>query len=124
MKGVPGRRGAKISKGPVPKHFKEGVVIRVFAHVIQIVVLSASSDALLRVHGSLQLRQVTAGVHRAREDRLELGGRVKGRKEGRGGEGRGGEGRGGEGRGGEGRGGEGRGGEGRRKFHKNMHQTW
>ena len=65
---------AEISKRPVPKHFKEGVVVGVLAYVIQIVVFSASSYALLRVHGPLQLSQVAVWVNRAHEDRLELSG--------------------------------------------------
>ena len=61
-----------VTKGPVAEHLKEGVMIRVFAHIIEIVVLSSCSDALLRVCGALQLSQLARRVRRAQEDGLEL----------------------------------------------------
>ena len=66
-----------ISKRPVPQHLKEGVMINVLANVIQVVVLSTRTDALLGVGRTHQLGHVTVGVHRAEEDRLELGGDAK-----------------------------------------------
>jgi hypothetical protein len=39
------------------QHLEEGVVVRVLPHVVQVVVLAARADALLRVRRALQLRQ-------------------------------------------------------------------
>lgn len=46
-----------IPKGPGPQHLKEGVVVHIFAHVIQVVVLAPCSDALLSVGGSAQFSE-------------------------------------------------------------------
>ncbi len=42
-----------IAKAPVAEHLEEGVVVGVLADVVQIVVLAAGADALLRVGGTL-----------------------------------------------------------------------
>ena len=62
----------EVSETPVAQHLKEGVVIGVFAHVIQVVVLSSCPDAFLGVDHSSQLGKVTVGVHSAKENRFEL----------------------------------------------------
>ena len=56
-----------VSKGPVAKHFKEGVVEIVAAHILQVVVLAAGADALLRVH-----RPFVVACACAEENVLEL----------------------------------------------------
>ena len=61
-----------VAKAPVAKHLKEGVVVGIFADVVQVVVLTASADTLLRVHSALHLGKVRRGVHRAEEDGLVL----------------------------------------------------
>lgn len=61
-----------IPKRPVPEHLKEGVVIRIFPNVIEIVVLPSRSDALLRVAGALKPAEGRVGVHRPQEDGLVL----------------------------------------------------
>mmetsp|Transcript_51491 Transcript_51491/g.85529 ORF Transcript_51491/g.85529 Transcript_51491/m.85529 type:complete len:613 (+) Transcript_51491:698-2536(+) len=61
-----------VPEGPVAEHLEEGVVVRVLSHVVQVVVLSSSPDALLGVGGSLQLSQVARGIGRPQEDWLEL----------------------------------------------------
>jgi hypothetical protein len=38
-----------VAKGPVPKHFKKGVVIGVEPYVLQVVVFASGADAFLRV---------------------------------------------------------------------------
>lgn len=46
-----------IPKGPGPQHLKEGVVVHILPHVIQVVVLAPCSDALLSVGGSAQFSE-------------------------------------------------------------------
>lgn len=46
-----------IPKGPGPQHLKEGVVVHIFPHVIQVVVFAPCSDALLSVGGSAQFSE-------------------------------------------------------------------
>ena len=41
-----------IAKGPVPKHFKESVVVGIQPHIVQVVVLAAGADTLLGVGGA------------------------------------------------------------------------
>jgi hypothetical protein len=48
---------ARVVEGPVPEHLKERVVVHVLANVVEVVVLAASTDALLRVDGRRQLVQ-------------------------------------------------------------------
>lgn len=61
-----------VSEGPVSKHLKEGVVVDISAHVLQVVVFAAGADALLAVHHSAVRRHRAPGVHGSQEDRLEL----------------------------------------------------
>lgn len=61
-----------VSKGPVPQHLKEGVVVDVSAHVLQVIVLAASADALLAVYHSAVRRHLAPGVDGPQEDWLEL----------------------------------------------------
>ena len=56
-----------VAEAPVAEHLEEGVVVGVLAHVVQVVVLAAGADALLRVHHPHALRLL-----RAEEVRLEL----------------------------------------------------
>ena len=58
-----------ISEGPVAQHLEEGVVVGIQSHILEVVVLAARADALLRVGGAG--RSVGAGG-RAEEDRHEL----------------------------------------------------
>lgn len=66
-----------VSKRPVAQHFKECVVIKVPAHVVQIVVLPAGADTLLAVDHAAVGGQLAAGVRRAQEDGLELRGQCR-----------------------------------------------
>lgn len=66
-----------IPKGPGPQHLKEGVVVHIFAHVIQVVVLAPCSDALLSVGGSAQFSERVWGVDGIEEDGFELQGEKK-----------------------------------------------
>lgn len=43
-----------ISKGPGPQHLKKGVMIHILAHVIQVIMFTTSTDALLGVGSTLQ----------------------------------------------------------------------
>ena len=58
-----------VTEGPVPEHFEERVVIGVEPDILQVVVLAASADALLRI-------RTRAGFHGrfllSKEDRHEL----------------------------------------------------
>ena len=83
----------KIPKGPVPQHFKEGVVICVFPDIVKIVMLPTGTDAFLGVDGTFEFTHVTARINSALEYWLELKGERGGREGGRdGGKGGGGEG--------------------------------
>ena len=73
----------KIPKGPVPQHFKEGVVICVFPNIIKIVMLPTGTDAFLGVDGTFEFTHVTARINSALEYWLELKGERGGREEGR-----------------------------------------
>lgn len=57
-----------VSKGPTTKHFKEGVVVGVRAHVCQVVVLPSHTDTLLGAGGTC-----TWPINLTKEYRLELG---------------------------------------------------
>jgi hypothetical protein len=61
-----------VAEGPVAQHLEERVVVRVLAHVVEVVVLAARADALLTVHRPLELAQVRRRVRLAQEDGLEL----------------------------------------------------
>lgn len=67
-----------IPKGPGPQHLKEGVVVHIFPHIIQVVVLAPCSDALLSVGGSAQFSERVWGVDGIEEDGFELWGEKKG----------------------------------------------
>lgn len=43
-----------ISKGPGAQHLKEGVVVHILSHVIQVIMFTTSTDALLGVGSTLQ----------------------------------------------------------------------
>lgn len=66
-----------IAKGPGPQHLKEGVVVHIFAHIIQVIVLAPCSDALLSVGGSAQFSEWMWGVDGIEEDGFELQGEKK-----------------------------------------------
>lgn len=51
-----------VAEGPVAEYLEEGVVVDVLADIVQIIVLVSSTNALLQVVGSLQLRKRTGGV--------------------------------------------------------------
>lgn len=61
-----------VPKRPGAQHFKEGVVVNVFAHIIQIVVFASSTDALLGVGGTPQFGHGVGGVDGVEEDGFEL----------------------------------------------------
>ena len=56
-----------VAEAPVAEHLEEGVVVGVPADIVQVVVLAAGADALLRVHDPGELRLLGA-----EEVRLEL----------------------------------------------------
>src|SRR5262249_14858956 len=56
-----------IAEGPVAQHLKERVVIRVVTHVVEVIVLTARADALLRIR-----RPPVRPAARAQEHVLEL----------------------------------------------------
>jgi hypothetical protein len=61
-----------VSKGPIAKHLKECVMVNILPHVIQIIVLSSSSYALLGISGSDKVSQIAVWVCRSQKYRLEL----------------------------------------------------
>lgn len=67
-----------IPKGPGPQHLEESVVVDIFSHVIQVIVLAPSSDALLSIGSSAQFSKRVRGVDSVEEDGFELRGQKKG----------------------------------------------
>mmetsp|Transcript_12867 Transcript_12867/g.42976 ORF Transcript_12867/g.42976 Transcript_12867/m.42976 type:complete len:420 (+) Transcript_12867:1711-2970(+) len=61
-----------VAEAPVAQHLEEGVVVEVLAHVVEVVMLAARADALLRIRSALQLGHRRVWVHRAEEDGLVL----------------------------------------------------
>ncbi|KAI3487195.1 hypothetical protein L1887_48905 [Cichorium endivia] len=61
-----------VAEGPVSEHLEEGVVVGVLADVVEVVVLSACTDALLGVDGALHGAEGGVGVCDAEEDGLVL----------------------------------------------------
>ena len=61
-----------VPEGPVAQHLEEGVVVDVPPDVVEVVVLAAGADALLRVGRAGQLGEVGVGVGGPQENRLEL----------------------------------------------------
>ena len=51
-----------VAEAPGAEHLEEGVVVRVLAHVLEVVVLAARADALLGVDGSLERGHRGGGV--------------------------------------------------------------
>jgi hypothetical protein len=51
-----------VAKRPVAEHLEERVVVRVFADIVEVVVLAAGTNALLRVDGTLQIGKWRIGV--------------------------------------------------------------
>ena len=52
-----------ITKRPVAEHFKECVVVGIAAHILQVVVLAASANALLRIHGARVVARALTEEH-------------------------------------------------------------
>ena len=57
-----------ISKWPVSQHFKESVVINILANILQIIMLSTSTNTFLTVHSTLQFCKVTVWINCSEED--------------------------------------------------------
>lgn len=66
-----------VSKRPVAQHLEEGVMVHVSAHVLHVVVFSASTNALLTVHHTPVGGHLTARVGTAQQHGLELQGEKK-----------------------------------------------
>ena len=64
----------KVTEGPISEHLKESVMVGVLPNVVKVIVLTTSSNALLRVDSARQLSKVTARIHGALEYGLELWG--------------------------------------------------
>jgi len=62
-----------IAERPVAQHLEKGVVVRVLAYILEIVVLSTGTDTLLRVEGALELGELGVGIDGAKEDGFVLG---------------------------------------------------
>lgn len=63
-----------VPKGPGPQHLKEGVVVDIFAHIVQIVVFTSCTDTLLSVGSTTQLSHRVGRIDGVEEDWLELEG--------------------------------------------------
>jgi hypothetical protein len=61
-----------VTKGPVAQHFKEGVMINILANIIQIIVLSTGSYALLGVRCSDHVGQITVWIGSSQKYGFEL----------------------------------------------------
>lgn len=62
----------EVPKAPISQHLKEGVVVSVFANIIQIIVFTTGTYTLLGVDHTAKLRKITVRIHCAQENRLEL----------------------------------------------------
>ena len=71
-RGPRGGWGRHLAEGPVAEHLEEGVVVNIFADVVEVVVLAAGTDALLRVGRARELRQRRRWVSGAEEDGFVL----------------------------------------------------
>lgn len=45
-----------VSKAPIAKHFEEGVMIYVFANVVEVVMFATSTNTLLRIRNTFPAR--------------------------------------------------------------------
>lgn len=61
-----------VPKGPGPQHLEEGVVVDVFAHIVQVIVFASCTDTLLCVGGAGQPGHGVRRVDGVQEDGLEL----------------------------------------------------
>lgn len=61
-----------VSERPVSQHFKEGVVVDILTDIVQVVVFSTSTDALLGVDGTLQRRHGKTWIASSQEKWLVL----------------------------------------------------
>lgn len=61
-----------VSKGPGAQHLEEGVVVHVLPHVVKIVVLASSTDALLGVGSAAQSGHGVRRVDGVKKYGLEL----------------------------------------------------
>mmetsp|Transcript_1474 Transcript_1474/g.4793 ORF Transcript_1474/g.4793 Transcript_1474/m.4793 type:complete len:801 (-) Transcript_1474:135-2537(-) len=61
-----------VPKRPVAQHLEHGVMVRVLADIIQVVVLATCSDALLRVARPFEFGETTGGIRRPQEDGFVL----------------------------------------------------
>lgn len=57
---------------PVSEHLEEGVVVQVLSDIVEVVVLTAGTDALLRVGGGGELRHSQGRVGGSQKERLKL----------------------------------------------------
>ena len=61
-----------VAKAPVTKHLEESMMIRVLTNIVQIIVLTSSTNALLGVDSTTQLGKVGRRIHCAEENGLVL----------------------------------------------------
>ena len=61
-----------VGERPVAQHLEERVMIDVLADVVQVVVLAAGANTLLRVARALPSGHLTVRIHAAQEQRFEL----------------------------------------------------
>jgi hypothetical protein len=61
-----------ISKGPIPKHFKKGVVVNILPNIVEIIVFTTRTDAFLRIDSTFQIGHGKGGITCAQEERLVL----------------------------------------------------
>ena len=61
-----------ISKGPISQHLKKSVVVDILANIIQVVMLAASTNALLGIDNSDPFGHVTIRVNCSKKQWLEL----------------------------------------------------
>mmetsp|Transcript_8153 Transcript_8153/g.17616 ORF Transcript_8153/g.17616 Transcript_8153/m.17616 type:complete len:466 (+) Transcript_8153:1609-3006(+) len=72
-----------IPKGPIPKHLKEGVMVHILPHIVEIVVLASGTDALLGIARALQLAHGEGGVACSQKEGFVLIHACIGEEEGR-----------------------------------------
>ena len=61
-----------ISKAPVAEHLEKGVMIHIFADIVEVVVFSSSTNTLLRICNTFPARHCTGGVGSAQKKWFKL----------------------------------------------------
>lgn len=61
-----------ISKRPISQHFKECMVVDIFANIIQVIVFTTCTDTLLAVYSTLEFGEIAIWIRSSQKDWLVL----------------------------------------------------